>query len=140
MINEEDNDRSNYGDEKAINIKARYARCVKKTCEDKAAYERADDPQDNVKHQPFPGLINEFASNKARNQSQHNPRNNTHLTLPFGEPRGPPYSQKCRKPAVGSSRRPPAVIDFTSAAAAALEGVYRAINAIAAEVALSAFS
>jgi hypothetical protein len=75
VIDEENYDRANYGDDKAVDIEAGNAMGPEET-KQPPADNGADNSEDNVEDETFSRFVDDFASDEARNQTQHDPCQN----------------------------------------------------------------
>jgi hypothetical protein len=80
MPRDQDNDRSNYRDQQAVQIQTGHAGMPKRI-EQPSAYHGADDSQYEVEHQSFAALVYNFASDESSQKSQDDPRKNRHVQI-----------------------------------------------------------
>src|SRR5579863_7564912 len=82
VIHGKDDDGADYRDDHAPEVEA----CDPGDTEDveeKAADERADDTDNDVESDTLAPLVDYFARDEARDQPQHDPSDDAHVTIPF---------------------------------------------------------
>jgi len=82
VVNEEDNNRSNYGNDEAVKVQTRYASRTKKG-EEIAAYNRTDNTEKNIQEESFPSPVDNLAADETGKQAEYDPCEPGHKFFPF---------------------------------------------------------
>src|SRR5580658_9560188 len=81
VINEQYHNGSADGDGNAIEVQPRYSRQTEETGQP-SADDRSHDSENDVHDESFTGSVDDLASDKARNQAEHNPCDVRHSCAP----------------------------------------------------------
>jgi hypothetical protein len=83
MVNDQDDNGPNHGDQKAVQIEAGDADSAE-PIEQPSTDHRADNPQEYIEDNPFASSVHQLAADEARQQSQNDPSNKRHgFVLPL---------------------------------------------------------
>jgi hypothetical protein len=77
VINDKNNHRANDGDEHAVEVQSADTFSAKER-KDPTADDRPDDAEHDIQHHSLAFLVNNAASDKARNQTEYDPTNDGH--------------------------------------------------------------
>jgi hypothetical protein len=88
VIDNEDHDRADNSDDKAVNIEARNPRSAKHI-EEKAADDGANYAENDIEDEAFTTAIDNLAADKTGNEAQNEPSENRHPEISLVECFGP---------------------------------------------------
>jgi len=73
VVYDQHDHRADYSDEHAVNVESSHAG-VTESVENPTANDRSDDPENNIQHNAFTALIDQFTGDESADQSHYQPR------------------------------------------------------------------